>query len=503
MNKHLKFASLVLVIPSVVIVSCLSIAQGGAPPSLLRVMTGIHASLATNCTLYAAPNGNDSNSGTSPTSPKTLNGAAAATSPGSVVCLLGGRYDLGSNEFAPTIAGTSSAKITYQAYGDGPATLVWTGTKDYEPMVLIQGTYNGTTYSGTKFLTFQGLTLEGNGLALSGFQCKQAVGVTFIGNTIVNTDGAGIETTDCDYVISDHNLIYHNGYSTADSDTSGISYQTVPWADTYTGFHNLITSNIVVGQVDDATADSDGNGIILDWPYGSNTTTPPTLILNNIVYGNGGRCIVTNHNPNTNQNVTNFWIVNNTCFKNALDNRPLTYHFQEIAQLNSTSMTSLNAFVLNNISSSWTANNPPYALANASGVTYSKNLYFGAACSPSTLCSGFINGDPQFLTPPYFDPSLAGQYSMSRPPLPLTPNYETTTRCAVAGTQAWIPTCDIDSGFALASTSPAYGNIGVDPTTLTSDPNLKADLQVVVYKDINGNARGGTTGKWDLGAYQH
>src|SRR6266853_1354909 len=489
MNKHLKFASVVLVISSVVIVSCLSIARGGPPPSLLRVMTGIHASLATNCTLYAAVNGNDSNSGTSPSSPKTLNGAAAATSPGSVVCLLGGRYDLGSNEFAPTIGGTSSARITYQAYGDGPAPFVWTGTKDYEPMILIQGTYNGVSYSGATFLTFVGLNLEGNGLALSGFQCKQSVGVNFIANTIVNTDGAGIETTDCDYVISDHNLIYHNGYSTADSDTSGISYQSAPWADTYTGLHNLITNNMVVGQVDDATADSDGNGIILDHAYGSNTTTSPALILNNIVYGNGGRCITTN------QNVTNFWIVNNSCFKDALDNR--NFNFQEIAQLLSTSMTGMNAFVLNNLSYSWTANNPPYALSNASsnpGITYSKNLYFGAACSPSTLCAGFINGDPQFVSPPYFAASLAGQYSMARPPLLGRPNYETTTRCAVTGTQAWIPTCDISNGFALPSTSPAYGNLGVDPTTLTSDPNLKADLRVDAYSDINGNPRGGTTG---------
>lgn len=499
MNKHVRLVLLALVMPSVVTVAWLGIARGGAPPSPLRVMAGIHASLATNCKWYAAPNGNDSNSGLSPSTPKSLSGAAASTSAGDVVCLLGGRYEL-AQQFAPPNSGTSSAKITYEAYGDGPATFVWTGAKDQEPMILIQGTYNGVSYSGIQFITFTGLNLEGNGLALSGFQCKQAVGVTFIANTIVNTDGAGIESTDCDYIISDHNLIYHNGYSTSDSDTSGISYQSAPWADTYTGFHNLITSNIVAGQVDDAVADSDGNGIILDHAYGSNTTTPPTLILNNIVYGNGGRCITTN------QNVTNFWIVNNSCFKNALDNRPLTYSFQEIAQLLDTSMTNMNAFVLNNISYSWTANNPPYALSNAAsnpGITYSQNLYFGGACNPSSLCTGFINGNPQFVAPPYFDPSLAGQYNMASPALARRPDYLPTTRCAVSTLQAWIPTCDIDSGFALAPTSPAYGNLGVDPTTLTSDPNLKAGLTVDVYNDINGNPRGQSTGKWDLGAYQH
>ena len=95
----------------------------------------------------------------------------------------------------------------------------------------------------------------------------------------------------------------------------------------------------------------------------------------------------------------------------------------------------------------------------------------------------------------------SGDYG--RPPLPGRPLYEPTTRCAVSGTSGWIPTCDIDSGFALASTSPGYGNIGVDPTTLTNNTNIQADLRTYVYNDINGNPRGGSTGKWDLGAYQH
>ena len=77
------------------------------------------------------------------------------------------------------------------------------------------------------------------------------------------------------------------------------------------------------------------------------------------------------------------------------------------------------------------------------------------------------------------------------------------TRCAVSGMQAWFPTCDIDAGFGLASTSPGYGNIAVDPTTLTGNTNIQADLRTYIYSDINGNPRGQSTGKWDLGAYQH
>jgi len=127
-------------------------------------------------------------------------------------------------------------------------------------------------------------------------------------------------------------------------------------------------------------------------------------------------------------------------------------------------------------------------------------LYFGGACKPSTLCNGFINADPQFVTPPYFDPSASGQHAFGRPPLPGRPIYEPTTRCAVSGTSGWIPTCDIHGGFTLASTSPGYGNIGVDPTTLTNNTSIQVDLRTYIYNDINGNPRGDSTGKMGPGS---
>ncbi len=480
---------------------------------------GIHAfQLANNCTLYAAPNGNDTNSGTSPSSPKTLTGADGATSPGSVVCLLGGRYEF-SDSWTVKSTGTSGSPVTFQAYGDGPVNIVWTRTTaDSHSMVLITGTYNGSTFSGPQNLIFQGLNFDGGigdaaigGISTSGaanaFGCNQAKGVTFVGNTITNTSGAGISAVECDYIISDHNLIFHNGYNNNPvcpnlthcySSTSGITYDQIPWADTYSGIHNTISNNIVVGEVDQ-DAYTDGNGIIFDLAYDNNTTTPPGLIINNIVYGNGGRCI------ETNGYVTSFWIVNNSCYKNDLDNTNEP-NFGGIVHNFPTGISGVNGFVLNNISYSWASSNPPYEWLNASsnpGVTYQEDLYYGAACNPTSVCTGFINADPQFVTPPYFDASAAQQYNVARPPLPDRPSYRPATFCSGTQSQLWIPTCDIDSGFALASTSPGYGNIGVDPTTLTSDPNLQADLGQYVYYDINHNPRGGSTGEWDLGAYQH
>jgi hypothetical protein len=495
--------------------------EWGRPPlALLMPGLGIRAYwLSNNCTLYAAPNGNDNNSGTSPSSPMTLQGAANATSPGSVVCLLGGRYELTAT-WGIAIGGTSGAYITYQAYGDGPAYIVWINkntTSPGNPMIQVVGSYNGVTYSGPQYIAFQGLHLvDEYKTSVAGFQCLDSKNLTFVGNTIINTGGAGISTIGCDYVISDHNLIYHNGYQTASgySNTSGISYNTIPFADSYTGIHNTISNNIIVGEYDDSQSHTDGNGIILDRPYGTNTSTPPTLVVNNIVYGNGGSCVKI-FSQTAGLYITNAWVVNNTCHVNNLDTNQ-SAHGAVAAQVVS------DSYFLNNIvyllSSGGTSLNGTYAFdqepssTSDTNLTYDNNLFYGASScchqfSATSTWSGGINADPQFMLAPYFYPSITSpydsQYNVARPPLPLRPTYRQANICSTTLSSLWIPTCDIDAGFALASTSPGYGNIGTDPTTLTSDPNIQADLQTYVYVDINGNPRGGSTGKWDLGAYQH
>ncbi|HYL84191.1 MAG TPA: immunoglobulin domain-containing protein, partial [Candidatus Angelobacter sp.] len=67
-------------------------AAGISATSSAAAITVNNGSTASNCTLFASPSGNDSNSGSTSSSPKTFNGAAAASQPGSVVCLLGGTY---------------------------------------------------------------------------------------------------------------------------------------------------------------------------------------------------------------------------------------------------------------------------------------------------------------------------------------------------------------------------------------------------------------------------
>src|SRR5438477_33549 len=266
---------------------------GSATSSVVNFSVN-NASTSSDCTLFASPSGSSSNSGTSPSSPKSFSSAASASGPGSVVCLLGGTYTL-SSSFSPPTSGSPSSWITYKNYDSTPVNFVWSGGSNASALFYLGG---GSFPSGPAYLEFRGLNLNGNANAADGFFCRGSHHLRFISNSISNTGGSGIASIDCDYLTSDHNLINHNGFIPAGtanpqwySWTSAISYNSNQWFDNYPGFHNIISNNIISGEVDQSTHHTDGNGIILDLSSGSydpaTANTPPALILNNVVYGNG------------------------------------------------------------------------------------------------------------------------------------------------------------------------------------------------------------------------
>src|ERR1700736_2444080 len=419
------------------------------------------SSITTPCSLYASPSGSDQNSGASPASPKTFFSAAAATRPGSVVCLLGGTYSL-TSAFKPPASGTPSAWIIYRDYGDAPVKFVWTGAADASPMFDMNG---GNFPSNPAYLEFRGLNLDGGGKAGDGFFCRGSHHLRFIGNNISNTGGSGIGSIKCDYLVADHNVINHNGYIPANAGrnakyyswTSGISFNSNQWYDSYLGFHNIISNNIVAGEVDQSTKHSDGNGIILDlsdrtYNYIS-ANTPPALIVNNVVYGNGGRCIEA-------YVVTNFWFVNNTCYKNNLD--------PPIGKEGSITVnSSRDGYVINNIAVPSNPATPCYLDENNSkSVRYYRNLCFAGSNEASVSDpSQIIQADPLFLRPPY-------------------PHSRATTQDA----EGWAPDL-LGNALMLQPASPAHSR-GLDPASL---PNLSdamvRDLRKHVYSDIDGTPR--------------
>jgi hypothetical protein len=425
------------------------------------------------CTLYASPAGNDADLGREPNRPKTFVGAAATAGPGSVICLAGGIYRLISS-FVPPHSGTPSAWIIYRSYGEVPAKFVWTGPADASPMFKL-GT--GNFPAGPAYVEFRGLQLDGGGKAGDGFFCRGGHHLRFVDNHISNTGGSGIGSIQCDYLTADHNIVYHNGFIPADAGknakyyswTSGISFNSNQWYDSYAGFHNIIANNIVAGEVDQSAHRTDGNGIILDL---SNRTykrasanTPPALVINNVVYGNGGRCMEA-------YVVTNFWFVNNTCYKNNLDGA-----IGESAAISV--IDSADGYVINDLVTVRKTSDRCYAEEKATAdIRYDRNLCFGRSeSSGAREPSQFFAADPLFLRPPYFHPTAAGQYAKAPPP------------------------SSLGDGLSLQPSSLAIRK-GLDPTSLPNlPPALVSDLEKYFYSDIRGNPRHAGENP-DLGAYQ-
>jgi hypothetical protein len=423
------------------------------------------------CTLYVGPNGAANNSGTTPTSPITLLQSAALATAGDVVCIEPGTYSL-SRTFYPSHSGNPNAWIVFTNYGGGVVNILWAGGPNASDQNMFH-LYSATFPDGPSYIEFHGLTLNGQNSASNGFFCQGSHHVRYVGNTVINQGSAGIGSVLCDYQTADHNIVYHNGYN--DGRSSGISQNSNQWLDGYYGFHNIVSNNIVIGEFDSSSYHMDGNGIIMDLSarsYDPSTSnTPPALIVNNVVYGNGGRCIQT-------YVVSNIWVVNNTCYDNGLD--------LSLGGVSSIlSYNANNGYVVNNVVQTW-GNMPPFTVQGTINynLIFSHNLIFGGINSgfretgfTDTPSMDFIIANPLFVSPPYFNPTQGGQYATA-----LDPSL-------------------MGNDLHLQLSSPGIG-AGIDPSSLTSNSALIWDMRSYIYSDITGNPRP-QGGPFDLGAYQH
>jgi hypothetical protein len=458
--KTLRYNFSLVFTVAVMALACSGTSIGQTSPSSLAGNADYSRIAAeTSCTLYVAANGSTRNSGTTTSSPITVQQAAQVATAGDRVCLASGTYNIAST-IQPTHSGNANAWITYTSY-NGTVNLVWTGGGGQDMVHF----YNATFPDGPGYLAFNGLVLNGSNKAANGFFCQNSAHLKFTYNTVENMGSAGIGSVKCDYLTSDHNSLFHNGYSGGWS--SAISYNSTQWFDSYGGFHNFVTNNIVAGSYDSSSNHSDGNGIIMDLSNGTYTAstanTPSALIANNVVYGNGGRCI-------EDFTVTNIWVVNNTCYDNDLD-------LTEGTQGSITSNQSSTQHFVNNIVEAWHSQ-PAFKIEGsytAGSITYSHNLIYGGTTS-GVASSDFQTANPDFTSPPAYNATSGGQYANTMSP-------------AALGTD-----------LTLRSGSPAI-NAGIDPTTLTTNSSLKSDMSAYIYTDINGNARP-KGGAFTLGAYQ-
>jgi hypothetical protein len=180
-----------------------------------------------------------------------------------------------------------------------------------------------------------------------------------------------------------------------------------------------------------------------------------------VVYGNGGRCIHAFV-------VTNFWIVNNTCYANNLD--PTLGNAGSF-----TTNNSHDGYFINNISVAWSGGYPTYTQEGTNAnISYYADLYFGSAINFAySAPSQFIQADPMFVNAPSLG---GGQYATA-----LAPSL-------------------LGNGLTLLPSSPARSK-GIDASTLSNLPAaIITDLKKHIYTDINGKPR--PQGGFDLGAYQ-
>src|SRR5207249_350391 len=168
------------------------------------------------------------------------------------------------------------------------------------------------------------------------------------------------------------------------------------------------------------------------------------------------------------------WVGKNTCYKNALD---LEDHgcgpgMHGGCQTEVGPHSSHDNYFVNNIVRSWDIQHTYEGCCVSYSNRLDHNLWYGDGSnqlSAFSVLNNLINADPRFIDAPYVSDQIP----------------------AVPGTGWFADALDprqLGDGLQLRGNSPAI-NAGIDPTTLTGDPDLQAGLRRYVYQDINGVSR--------------
>jgi hypothetical protein len=389
----------------------LSVAALAALPQLA---SKVHA--AGNTYYVAATNSSDSNPGTIGLPWKTIQKATRSVAPGDTVLIRGGVYYVrNTDEMIRPPSGTADHFITFKAYSGETAT--------------IQGNYGfdwkGISIEGRSYIQIEGLKIRGFHIGIS---C-QAPGhhIVIKNNTLEYNSEAGILSSgaasgsllSCDYMTIEGNRIHDNGYydtgqpatGTQEGWSSGISihpqYTPYRYNSDSTKFHTTISRNTIYHNYDGTGGDSDnqadhteGHGIILD-TGGANM--PPTLIENNVIFDNGGKCI-------TSLGTQNIWIVGNTCYWNSTD--PLWKDPEAKSEIAAYPAVDTDSGQLVPVRNFHVLNNIAYALegqritdfpdTNFAELDMRNNLWFGQPPHDPYACpygQAPICGDPLFVNP--------------------------------------------------------------------------------------------------------
>ncbi|HRI63729.1 MAG TPA: right-handed parallel beta-helix repeat-containing protein [Polyangium sp.] len=268
---------------------------------------------------------------------------------------------------------------------------------------IVMYAMTGLTVKQSSFVRIEGLELQGNGQdeCEGGVQVIDSHDVQVVGNWVHDFGGSGIEGFDSQLLV-EGNIVWHNNWR-AHYGPSGITVYGGKLLSTDNSFfggtlgnpgnkYELIIRNNVVydnrqqnktsgGNYDGTTNDvTDGNGIILD-RFDVEGNVLHSLVSNNVVFYNGGRCVHLYQSDHTD-------VVHNTCYQN------LAFVVPNEAEL--TSFTNDNRFVDNLV----------YATEgqrgkNGNSSQFMRNLFFHASMVDG---DNIIDQDPLFVSVPPANP---------------------------------------------------------------------------------------------------
>jgi parallel beta-helix repeat protein len=297
---------------------------------------------------YVAPNGSDSNSGTSAAPWQTVSGAITHLSTGTAhpgVCV---NVNPGTYVQSLYLSGVNGGWDGPHGYLVFRSSVLHAATLQ-EPYANIWTSQGNVAVQNSQFVIFDGFDVRGFPqvpyAGAYGLEAMNSHHIKFLNNIVHDLGGFGIGSIHSDYIYTQGNVIY--GTSCCGSTgASAVAYWEPVAVDTNAGFHNVISSNIIYNNsegVDGRKYHTEGHGISLDsfrlGPAGNYPAA--TLIENNLVYSNGGIGINVYYSDNAT-------VRNNTVFDNLRD--PLfSYSSGDIAAINSSHLVGVNNIIVTNI----------------------------------------------------------------------------------------------------------------------------------------------------------
>jgi len=266
-----------------------------------NTMTSTFSSETSANVYYVSPIGDNDNPGTFEEPWRTPAKAGAAAQSGDTVLFRGGTY---YGQLRPQNSGNlTDGWITFKAY------------PGEEPIIIDDAYYSRpVNINGVNFIEIDGLTAVAAGVNGTGIGIENAHHIRILNCVARDSATSGIATANgLDYITIEGNRVYGNS-NTGIYNGSGISIWNAGGSiyDNAPGYHIIIRNNLIYDNRNLTDTPMDGNGIILDNNDRGGTPDlqlPKTLIANNIIFHNGGRCI---HARNT----SNVDIVHNSCYHN-------------------------------------------------------------------------------------------------------------------------------------------------------------------------------------------